>query len=509
MSSSEDARRAGRGLVSIAGAKAYFILTSYAVQLLLPRIFGEAEEFGLYSATMSGVAILTNVLIVATMQSVSKFVSEDESRAEATLRQGLRVQALVGGTLALTLFIFAPAISGVLLDPQLTPLLRIASAVVFAYALYAALVGSLNGRHLFGKQARLDATFSTLRTAGILGGAALGLGAIGAVAGFATAAVTIVTVSLIWIGTGEPSRPGERIQRRRWLGFMAPIWTYQICLNGILLIDLQVLKRTVTELALASGAAQAAVDVANQYVGYYRAAQTFAFVPYQLIISMTFVVFPMISKATSLGDRQAARTTIQHAMRLSLLLLLSFAAPISGAAQGVMRLAYPAEYLSGAPALSILVFGVVAFALFAVAATAISGAGKPSVAALIAAASLVTVIAANRTLVLRAGIGGQTLESAAIGTTTGMVVALLLSATVVYWMFGVFIPVLTWIRGALAAAAGYGVAYSIPSESPLLALVALALGFASMGAVLTFTRELTSDDWQALRRIVRRDQPSR
>jgi stage V sporulation protein B len=166
VSSSEDARRAGRGLVSIAGAKAYFILTSYAVQLLLPRIFGEAKEFGLYSATMSGVAILTNVLIVATMQSVSKFVSEDESRAETTLRQGLRVQALVGGTLALALFVLAPSIARALLDEQLTPLLRIASVVVFAYALYAALVGSLNGRHLFVKQAKLDATFSTLRTTG-------------------------------------------------------------------------------------------------------------------------------------------------------------------------------------------------------------------------------------------------------------------------------------------------------------------------------------------------------
>ena len=188
MSPSEDARRAGRGLVSIAGAKGYFVLTSYAVQLLLPRIFGEAKEFGLYSATMSGVAILTNVLIVATIQSVSKFTSEDEKKAEATLRQGLRIQALVGGVLALSLFVSAPGLARMLLDDQLTPLFRIASVVVFAYALYGAVVGSLNGRHLFGKQARLDATFSTLRTAGILGGAAVGLGAIGAVAGFATAA---------------------------------------------------------------------------------------------------------------------------------------------------------------------------------------------------------------------------------------------------------------------------------------------------------------------------------
>ncbi len=503
MNSSEDARRAGRGLVSIAGAKGYFIVTSYAVQLLLPRIFGEAKEFGLYAATMSGVAILTNVLIVATIQSVSKFVSEDESRAEVTLRQGLRIQTLLGGALALGLFVLAPAIARLLLDDQLTRLLRVASVVVFAYALYAAVVGSLNGRHWFSKQARLDLTFSTLRTVGILAGAALGLGAIGAVAGFATASAMILSISLIWIGFGNR---GEPIPLRRWMSFMAPIWAYQICLNGILMIDLQVLKRTATEIAFASTAtSQAAVDLANQYVGYYRAAQTFAFVPYQLIISLTFIVFPMISKATSIGNQEAARATIQHAMRLSLLLLLLVAAPISGAAHGVMQLAYPAEYLAGAPALSILVFGVAAFALFAVAATAISGAGKPSLAAMIAGVSLLAVVIANRVLVMRAGLGEQTLVAAAAGTTVGMVIALILSAWVIHRLFGVFIPVATWVRAALAAGVGYATASAIPHESPVMALVALAVGFTSSIAVLIVTRELTVDDWRALRRVVRRD----
>ena len=506
MSPSEDARRAGRGLVSIAGAKAFFIVTSYAVQLLLPRIFGEAKEFGLYSATMSGVAILTNVLIVATIQSVSKFVSEDESRAEVALRQGIRIQALVGGVLAVSLFVLAPFIASLLLDEQLTPLLRIASVVVFAYALYAAAVGSLNGRHLFTKQARLDVTFSTLRTAGILGGAALGFGAIGAVEGFATAAATIVTISLIWIGFGRAGEPGEKIQRRRWLGFMAPIWTYQICLNGILLIDLQVLKRTATELALASATtAGTAVDLANQYVGYYRAAQTFAFVPYQLIISMTFIVFPMISRATSLGNQDAAKATIEHGMRLSLLLLLLVAAPTSGAAEGVMRIAYPAEYLVGAPALGTLVFGVSAFALFAVAATAISGAGKPSLAAAVAAVSLLTVIVANRVLILRAGLGDSTLEAAAIGTSIGMGVALVLSGIVLYREFGVFIPVLTWARAGLGLAAGYFSAHAMPHGSALGAILALGVGFIAAFATLVLTRELGPSDWMAFRRIAKRD----
>jgi O-antigen/teichoic acid export membrane protein len=220
---------------------------------------------------------------------------------------------------------------------------------------------------------------------------------------------------------------------------------------------------------------------------------------------MTFIVFPMISKATSIGNREAARSTIQHAMRLSLLLLLLVAAPTSGAAHGVMRLAYPVEYLAGAPALSILVFGVAAFALFAVAATAISGAGKPSVAAMIAGVSLLAVVVANRALVLRAGLGEQMLEAAATGTAIGMVIALVLSAWVIRRLFGVFIPPATWLRAAVAAGAGYGVASAFPSDSRMMALVALGLGFASSVAVLVVTRELTRDDWHALRRIVRRD----
>jgi len=148
---------------------------------------------------------------------------------------------------------------------------------------------------------------------------------------------------------------------------------------------------------------------------------------------------------------------------------------------------------------------VVAFALFAVAATAISGAGKPSVAAMIAVVSLLVVVVANRVLLMRAGLGDQTLQAAATGTVIGMGVALLLSALVIHRSFGVFVPVSTWARAALASVAGYGAAAALPHDSAVMALLALAVGFLSALSVLVVTRELTLDDWHAIRRIVRRD----
>ena len=170
-----------------------------------------------------------------------------------------------------------------------------------------------------------------------------------------------------------------------------------------------------------------------------------------------------------------------------------------------MRLAYPGEYAAGASALSILIFGIVAFALFAVAATAISGAGKPAVAATIAGVSLAAVVVANRALVLRVGLGTHTLEAAATGTSIGMCIAVVLSAGVLYQQFGVFIPLLTWLRAGAAAAAGFAAARALPGDSAALAVGALAAGFFAVLVVLVATREVDAEDWRALKRVVRRD----
>ncbi|NOY90080.1 MAG: oligosaccharide flippase family protein [Deltaproteobacteria bacterium] len=495
-------RRAGRGLLAIAGAKMYFIVAAYAVQLVLPRLL-TPERFGLFATAMGGIAMLDNVLIAATIQSVSKFISEEEDRAGSILRQALGIQLVVGGLFAAAVFFGAPYIASFLLDDALTPLLRVAAAVVFSYAIYAALVGSLNGRHLFTKQASLDVTFSTLRAGGILGGAALlGIGALGAIGGFAVAAVSITLVALFVVGLGSR---GRRLPMKTWFAFMAPIWIYQGFLNGVLQIDVQVLKRSLAEIALAGGATSvAASELASRYVGFYRGAQTFAFVPYQLILSMTFIVFPMVSKAMAAGDHEQVRATIRGAMRFSLLTLLAVAAPIAGAADGVIRVAYPEAYLAGAPALGVLVFGIAAFALFVISATVLSSAGKPGLAAIIAGVSLVIVVVANRVLVMRTNGGEAALPAAALGTSIGTFTALLLAGSAVFVRFKTFIAPSTALRGALAAAAAYAAAHFVPHASRLSAIGALAVGFFVFLAALAILREISKQDIAAARKILGR-----
>lgn len=501
----EEKKKTGRGLLAIVGAKVWFILTGFAIKFSLPHLLGSPAEFGFYETAMSAVSMLNMVLIASTIQTVSKFVSESEDDAPALLRQGLLVQCIVGGLIALGAFAAAPFLAGFLKDDALVPLLRVATIVIIAYALYASIVGSLNGRRAFVPQARLDATFSLLRSTGIIGGAALGLGALGAISGFAAAATAILLIAFVAVRSDLKSKAGTRIPWKKWLSFMAPIWIYQLALNGCFQIDGLVLKRAVAGLASDEGVgAVEAAQLASTQVGFYRAAQTFAFVPYQLILALTFVVFPLVSKATTLGDEEAARSAVRGAMRFSFLVLLALAAPIAGAARGALRIAYPAEYVvPGAPALTILALAMVAFALFVITATILSGMGHPGLAAGIAGVSLVVIVLAGTYMVRQAGAGPEALPALATATAMGTSLAFLLSSAVLYRRFGGLIPVATLVRGALAACVAGAVAHALPQDSRLMGLTALVVGGLSYLAVLAITRELTKADVELVTKLRR------
>jgi stage V sporulation protein B len=512
----DETRRAGRGFLTIGAAKVYFIVASFAVQFGLPRLFGDAADFGLYAQAMAGVAILTNVLIAATLQSVSKLVSEAPERAEATARRAVQLQAAVGGALALALFGLAGPLADVSRDPALTPLIRCASVVVLAYSVYAALVGRLNGEERFGEQAKLDAGFTTLRTTGILAGAALGMGAIGAVLGFAAASTLILAIALLRVGVG---REGEAPSLSRFVAFMAPVWIYQGLMNGMLQIDIWVMKPILVDQALeVTTQVERATARASEIVGHYRGAQNFAFVPYQLVLATTFVVLPMVSRALASGDEAKAKETVRNALRFSLLASALFAAPIAGCREALLSLAYPADYGVAADALLRLSIGIVPFTVFVVAATILNGAGLPRVSALVSLAGVILVVALNATLVSRAGgVEDRALVAAGTATATGMLITCALAAISTQFRFRTFVPLSTLVRTLIAGVAAFyataGVVAMMSASGgalahPLLrASVGLPVGAASFLLALWLTREIGRSELQTLERIISRKSP--
>lgn len=502
--SGDDAKRAGRGFLWVAGAKGLFVLTAFGVTVALPVIFGDEATFGRFAVVFGAASLLNNVLIASTIQTVSKLVSEAEDRAGQTLRQGLRLQLTVGLVLGGGLLAAAPWIaSGLYHDPARTPLLRVAGGVVLCYALYAALVGNLNGLKRFDRQARLDMTFSVLRTGGLLGGAALGIGALGAFGGFGIAAALILLIALVRVGIGEP---GSALPWGRWRQLLLPIVGYQLCLNGLLLLDLQVLNVTAESLGSAAGLGpELTRETADRLAAFYSAAQRFAFVPYQSVLAVTFIVFPFVSKATATGDDEAARRYVRAAFRFSLLQLLMVAAPIAGAADGVLLVAFPDSYVAGADALRVLIGGQVCFALFVIGATILTSSGRATLAVSIAAASLVVVVIATSAGIRLAGVEGNgALAATAAGTSLGTTIAFAATGFAVYRIFGALIPVASALRGSVAAVIAYAVAHFVPHGGAIGAVGALAAGASAYLVTLVITREVGREDLALVRRVMGR-----
>jgi O-antigen/teichoic acid export membrane protein len=170
----------------------------------------------------------------------------------------------------------------------------------------------------------------------------------------------------------------------------------------------------------------------------------------------------------------------------------------------VIRLAYTAEYLPAAEALRVLVLGLVPFALFVIAATAVSGAGRPFVSALIAGGALAVLVVSVRGLIALSGPGEGALVAAALGTSIGAFVALVAIGAVSLRQFGAFIPPLSVLRGLAAGAVGAGVAWIVPHGGKLSSLVALATGFAAYGVALVVLREISPAELRAARDLARR-----
>src|SRR5262249_23593140 len=226
-SEADVARVAGRGTIYISAAKVWFILSGSAIHFVLPRKLS-GEDFGLYQVVVGIVSVVNAVIVTGTSQAVSKYISEDVTRADAVKRKALKIQLVVGGVVSLGFFALAPVIADYLSDPRLTSPLRVASLITFAYAFYSVFTGYFNGQKKFSTQAALDASYSTLKLSFSVLLVWSGLGVLGGVAGFAAAAFAILVISALVAGTGQR---GVESRIRGLLSFQFYLLAFTLVLN--------------------------------------------------------------------------------------------------------------------------------------------------------------------------------------------------------------------------------------------------------------------------------------
>lgn len=503
------ARKAGRGGLAVGAAKVFFLVVGFGQQLFLARILGPVG-YGALSRVLAIANIANNVVVAGGIQGASREIAQaSEVQRSAVQRRVLVLHACLAPPLALLFFFVGPFIAERTGGAHVVLHLRVLSVVVLAYSVYAALVGVMNGREMFGRQAAVDALYATLRTVGLIAGGALlvtqgyRMGALGSVLGFALAALLIVPVAVRLIGIGEPGPGGPTTVK--YLSFLGPLVVAQLLLNGLMQADITLLGRFAADAAGASGlTGDEASAAADRVVAVYRSCQLFSFLPYQLLFAITFILFPMLAKAHADGDAPATRLYVQNGARLAFLLGGAIVAVTSGLPSGVLHLAFEPEIADhGAAALRTLALGQGAFALFGVATTVLNSTGHERATVLLNAGALALVF--SLAVLLLPGVPLALLpQRMALVMAIALAAALAFGGAWVYRTTGALLPVLSGLRIAAALAVAATLGAFLPVGGKVLTLACAGIVVLVYAVVLLATREVGRDDLALVSRVIRR-----
>lgn len=526
MSGEDESKRAGRGGLALLAANILFMMTGFVQQALLPRAIGLAD-YGAFSRVSAVSNIFNNVIVSSSIQGVSRVTAAAGDAERQAFRVALRVHvgiALIGTALLAGV---APVVSYLQAAPEILSPIIVISGVLAVYGVYAPLVGYLNGRRQFGKQAGLNVAAAILRTGGMVGvgwffvknadGFARSLGTLpgllGATVGAVLASTGIFLLALSWTGTGkklEGARPSTVPTPREYIKVIAPVIIAQLLMNALMQADIFVLGRYASIGAVAApvgpgGVLMDAGKAANEWVAVYRACALFAFLPYQLLFSVTQVLFPMLAKAKQdEGDERVAEL-VARGSRIGAILCGLMVSVIVAMPQPMIRLAYSADVAAaGASTLRILVLGQGTFAMFGLVTTILVSLGKERAAMSLNGLALALLVLSSLGLVPYAEFGRAQLMGQATAVVGALAVSLVVGVFTAKRTAGAFIPLMTALRvGLCVALAAFAGLYTPPFGKLATLAVAPLLAAAYLGLLIA-TREIGRADLALVMSIVRR-----
>jgi O-antigen/teichoic acid export membrane protein len=486
-----------QGTIYITAAKLYFIVSSYAIYFALPRLIS-SELFGIYGFVISIVSIVNVVLVTGTQQSVSRFVSEDYRKADTIKNKALKLQLIIASVVTLAYFLSASWIAQVFNDPLLVKPLQISALIPMFYSLYAVYVGYLNGQKKFLPQSILDVTYSTLKAAGIIVLALLTNSVNGAIFGFAVAVIIAFLLAPLVSGKSINQEQNSSFSSSKFLKFQSELLAAILVSNLLQRADLILIKKYISLDSV----------TANKMAGYYTALMTIAGVTYQAIVSVAFVIFPIISKASFEEQKEEVKSYIRQTTKYTFILMALSATIFSSNAKIVLEVLYNQEYTIGADALIIAAYGLMFFGLIYILTTIISSSGKPRVSLLVGIITLICSVVLNILLIPTHQIIG-----AALATTIAMFIGVIVSSAYIQMTFKACFNIKSVVSTLIAVTCMYFVNIILPdilfnlTNGKINLIFNLMFHIALQSTiyliVLVITQEITSKEVNLVRKVLK------
>ena len=477
-----------------------FNLSGYIIHSFVGRILGPADygRYGLVVTLTTMVIILIGNGIPTAMAKYISEIFETNPRLVLIIkRKAILLQSILIGAITILFFLAAPLISKILGDPTLTPLFRISTLIIPAFAMASFYFSYYTGLHKFNIQSILKTLRSVLKVVAIVG-LAYAFHVPGSIVGYALAAflVFLVAFTLDQFKYSKEIKKAAKDQNlslestfptKKLVNYAWQIILFFLAYELLISIDLYLVKGIMH----------------NDYLtGIYNASLTVGRIPYYIFYALTIMLLPVISKTTSENDQKLTNEIISQSMRLMTILLIPSVILMSQFASPIIKIFYSSTYIEAAYPMSILAYGVGFLTIFYVMSFVLNGAGKTKIPMWISIFGVIINTVLNYVLIKRFGIVGS-----AIATTITSFVAMLAILFYVWKDFGTIIKA----KSLLKILAGGIIMYIISlffSKGELIFILWSVILFAIYLLILYFLGEIDKKDFIYLKKIIAKKKPA-
>jgi len=432
------------GTIRIFFAEALILPTGFITAVFLARSLGPIDYglFALASRLINWIELIgTSVFSSTTI----KFVAE-EPDWHAVGTTVVRVHLIMGGSIALLLWLLSSPLSLLFNEPAMDGYLKLFAIDIPLFCLACANGNILMGLGRFRERARMRAGRWIARFVLIILFVEMGLSVRGAIMGSIGASIAELVISGLYIRPHLISESAFPI-RRLW-GFAAPLFMSATSLR-IFKLDLFALK------ALGGTAAHA---------GFFGAALNLAspmtLISQSLWPPLLSTLTQMLAEGNEAGAKEIGRTVIR-----SVLWTVPFAAMIAGTASEIADFIFGREFLPTGPILSLLVFSVIGMFTIKISNAILTALGKPAWTFMVTGPMVPLALIGHLILVPRMDAIGAAIVTTSVACFMGF-----FSIIAVYRIWGIFPPVKTVLKSIFCSVLAFGLAVLWPTSGLMLIL---------------------------------------
>ncbi len=465
-----------KGSLYVFFSRIIFFITGYLLYIILGRFILSPAQFGTFGVVLGLLAVTNAVLMLGIRQAVSRFVSIKKEAAQTIKAKAFRLQLVLSTIVFVFYFCASPFLANVFNEPDMAIFIPVAALSVFFQPMLEVVRGYLNGLKRFKEDSLLGVFTRIMRLILPLTFFAIGLSLFGVFLGIALAALAPLVLGVASSGSSKHENKNS-FKTKTLLIFALPVFALAFTQNFLLQVDVFFVKGFL----MASDA------------GFYVAAATLARLPTEAILTITLILFPLISETTFSKAMRKARFYITHSFRYLFLFILPVSFAVSVTAQPLITAIYGGEYVPGSESLAILALAYIFFALFSISATILVASGNTKRTFAIGLFALLLDIALNYLLVPLYGMNG-----AAIATLVSMFAAAVILTVLVFAKFKVF-PLKSVLKAVVAVAVMLVAASFFPVQDFLSLVVKYLVMIVVYLFVLFALREIKETDFDVLK----------